>query len=60
MSILRVNRYKTKRCVLHSGMITWNSLPDVLKGNVSISMLKNNVRGEILAVVQRYFCNNYC
>ena len=24
MSILRVNRSKTKHCVLHNGMITWN------------------------------------
>ena len=29
MSILRVNRSKTKHCVLHNGMITWNSLPDI-------------------------------
>ena len=26
MSILRVNRSKTKHCVLHNGMITWNSV----------------------------------
>ena len=25
MSILRVNRSKTKHCVLHNGMISWNS-----------------------------------
>ena len=31
MSILRVNRSKTKYCVLHSGMTTCNYLPDVLK-----------------------------
>ena len=31
MSILRVNRSKTKHCVLlHNGTITWNSLPDIL------------------------------
>ena len=38
MSILRVNRSKTKHCVLHNGMITWNSLPDVFKVNLSFSM----------------------
>ena len=31
MSILRVNRSKTKYCVLHNGMVTWNSLPDIFK-----------------------------
>ena len=31
MSILRANRSKTKYCVLHNGMIAWNSLPDVFK-----------------------------
>ena len=41
MSILRVNRSKTKHCV-HNGMITWNSLPDVFKVNVSFSMFKSN------------------
>ena len=35
MNILRVNRSKTKHCVLHNGMITWNSLPDIFKVNVS-------------------------
>ena len=38
MSILRVNRSKTKYCVLHKGMVTWNYLPDVIKVNVSFSM----------------------
>ena len=38
MSILRVNRSKTNSCVLHNGMITWNSLPDVFKFNLSFSM----------------------
>ena len=28
-----MNRSKTKHCVLHIGMITWNSLPDVFKVN---------------------------
>ena len=43
MSILRVNRSKTKQWVLHNGMITWNSLPDVHKVNVSFSMFKIKV-----------------
>ena len=33
MSILLVNRSKTKYCVLHNGMITWNSLPEKNDGN---------------------------
>ena len=44
MSILGVNRSKTKHCVLHNGMITWNSLPDIFKVNVSFSMFKSKVR----------------
>ena len=44
MSILRVNRSKTKHCVLHNGMIRWNSLPDIFKVNVSFSMLKSKVQ----------------
>ena len=44
MSILRVNRSKTKHCVLHNYMITWNSLPDIFKVNVSVSMFKSKVR----------------
>ena len=44
MSILRVNRSKTKYCVLQNGMITWNSLPVVFKVNVSFSMFKSKVR----------------
>ena len=44
MSILRVNRSKTKHCVLHNGMITWNSSPDIFKVNVSFSMFKSKVR----------------
>ena len=44
ISILRVNRSNTKHCVLHNGMITWNSLPDIFKVNVSFSMLKSKVR----------------
>ena len=43
MSILRVNKSKTKHCVLHNG-ITWNSLPDIFKVNVSFSMFKSKVR----------------
>ena len=51
MSILCVNRAKTKHCVLHNGMITWNSLPDIFKVNVSFSMFKQGTKflsGEIL------------
>ena len=44
MSILRVNKSKTKHCVLHNGMITWNSLPDIFKVNVSFSIFKSKVR----------------
>ena len=44
MSILSMNRSKTKHCVLHNGMITWNSLPDMFKVNVSSSMFKSKVR----------------
>ena len=44
MSILRMNRSKTKHCVLHNGLITWNSLPDVFKVNVSFSMFKSEIR----------------
>ena len=44
MSILRVNRSKTKHSVLHNGLITWNSLNDIFKVNVSFSMFKSKVR----------------
>ena len=44
MSNLRLNRTKTKHCVLHDGMITWNSLPDVFKVNVSFLMFRSKVR----------------
>ena len=44
MSILRVNRCTTKHGVLHNGILTWNSLPDVFKVNVSFSMFKSKVR----------------
>ena len=43
MSVLRVNKSKTKHCVLQNGMITWNSLPDIFKVNVSFSMFKSKV-----------------
>ena len=29
MSILSKNRSETNHCILHNGMITWNSLPDI-------------------------------
>ena len=41
MSILRVNGSKTRHCVLHNGMITRNSLPDIFKINVYFSMFKS-------------------
>ena len=45
ISILRGNRSKTKYCVLHNGMLTWNSLPaDVFKVNVYFSLFKSKVR----------------
>ena len=44
MSILGVIKYKTKYCILQNGMITWNSLPDVIKVNVPFSMFKSKVR----------------
>ena len=44
MSSLRVNRSKTKHCVLHNGMMTWNSLLDVLKVNVYLLMFKSKVQ----------------
>ena len=44
MSILRVNRSKTKHCVIHNGIITWNSLPDIFKVNVSFSIFKSKVQ----------------
>ena len=44
MSILCVNRSKTKHCVLHNGMITRNSLLDIFKVNASLSMFKSKVR----------------
>ena len=44
MSIVRVNGSKTKYCVLHNGMITWNSIPDVFKVNVSFLMFESYIR----------------
>ena len=44
MSILRLNRSKTKYCVLHNGMMTWNSLPDIFEVNVSFPIFKSKVR----------------
>ena len=45
MSILRVNRSKTKHGVLHNGigMITWNSSPDIFKVNIFFSMFMSKV-----------------
>ena len=43
-TIYVLNRSKTKHCVLHYGMITWNPLPDVFIVNVSFSMFKSKVR----------------
>ena len=51
MSILRVNiGLKQNIETLHNGMITWNSLPDTLKGNVSFSVFNNNVGEGVLSV----------
>ena len=47
MCILLVTRSNTKYCVLHNGMITWISLPDVFKANISFSMFKSKVRNFI-------------
>ena len=44
MSIFRVHRSKIKYCILHNCMITWNSLPDIFKVNISFSMFKSKVR----------------
>ena len=55
MSVLHVNRSKTKYCVLHNGMITWNSLPDIFKVNVSFSMFKSKVRNFYLEKCQKIF-----
>ena len=54
MSILRVNRSKTKHCVLHYGMITWNSLPDIFKDNVSFSMFKSEYEISIWKNIRKY------
>ena len=54
MSILRVNRSKTKYCVFHNGMITWNSLPDVFKVNISFSVFKSKVRFFIYKNIRKY------
>ena len=53
MSILCVNRSKTKHCVLHNGLITWNSLADIFKVNVSFSMFKSKVRNFYLEKYQK-------
>ena len=53
MSILYVNRSKTKHCVLHNGTITWNSLPDIFKVNVSFSMFKSKVQNFYLEKYQK-------
>ena len=53
MSILRMNKSKTKYCVLHNGMITWNSSADIFKVNVSFSMFKSKVRDFYL---EKYWC----
>ena len=54
---------KQKHWVLHIGMITWNSLPDIFKVNVSFSMFKSKIQnflpGKILEnidVLRHYDC----
>ena len=59
MSILCMNRSKTKHCVLHNDMITWNSLPDVFKVNVSFSMFKSKVRKYYLEKYQKILGRHY-
>ena len=41
MSIVRVNRSKTKYCILRNGIKMWNSLLDALKVNVSFLMFNS-------------------
>ena len=53
MSILLLNRSKTKYCVLHNGMIAQNYLPDIFKANVSFSMFKSKVRNFYLEKYQK-------
>ena len=60
MSILRVNRSKTKYCVIKNGMITWNSLPDTFKVNISFSMFKSMVRNFFLENYQKILMQGYC
>ena len=54
MSILRVNRSKTKHGVLHNGIyvITWIFFPDVFKVNISFSMFESKVRNFYLEKYQ--------
>ena len=40
---LSYGKSKRKHCVLHNGMKTWNSLPDIFKVSVSFSMFKSKV-----------------
>ena len=54
MSILSVNKSKTKHCVLHNRMRTWNSLPDIFKINVSFSVFKNKVRNVYQENIRKY------
>ena len=56
MSILRVNRSKTKHCVLHNGMITWNSLPDMFKVNVSFQCPRAWYEIFICKKIRKYWC----
>ena len=56
MSILRVNRSKPKHCVLHNGMITWNSLPDIFKVSVSFSILRARYEIFIWRNIWKYRC----
>ena len=53
MSILLVNISKTKYCVHHNGVITWNSLPYIFKVNVPFSMFKRKARNFLLEKYQK-------
>ena len=50
-------------CVLHNGMMTWNSLPDILiKFNVSLlfqEQFTEFLAVEVLVIVELYFDNNF-
>ena len=44
ISILRLNRSKTKHCVLHNGIIMWNSLPDIFKFKILFNVQEQGMK----------------